>query len=72
MWAALADILTRLLTALGLYEAGARQASTSALAASEGETIRIEKERTELDAQINADPDLLARARGVFRTTAPK
>lgn len=72
MWGALAEIVTRFLTALGLYEAGQRQASTSALAASEAETIRIMKEREALDAQINADPDLLSRARRVFHTDAPK
>lgn len=69
MWAFLADIAGRVLTALSLYEAGVAKDRAANLAASEAATIKNLKAREAIDALVDVDPDLVARARaaGVVR-----
>ena len=68
MWKALADLVKGLLLAFGIYQAGRANEKKSALAQAEAETIRLMKAREKLDAEINDDPDLVARARRVLHT----
>lgn len=62
MWAFLADILGRVLTAIGLYEAGVAKDKAANLAAAEAATITNLQSREAIDASVNVDPDLVARA----------
>jgi Tfp pilus assembly protein PilN len=51
---------------------GALAARTTALSQAEAQTIKNLKQREETDAAVNADPDLLARARSVMHHPVTK
>ena len=51
---------------------GAAMARTTALSQAQAQTIKNERARDAIDREVNADPDLVARARRVMHHTDRK
>lgn len=67
---ALAAIIAWLVTSA--TRSAAALARTTALSQAEAQTIKNFRDRQEIDREVNADADLVARARSVMHHPAPK
>jgi hypothetical protein len=66
-------LITTIAVIITVKRDAAQAERSSALAAAEAQTLQNLKTREAIDASVNADPDLAARARSVMHhTTKPK